>query len=80
MRSAQNDAPAAGAELTSQPIDMRRGRRVTGDRDQICIALQIDRLNDLVGVMQLYARRRIGCEQRHRELRKPDQPPFAQSP
>jgi len=80
VRSAQNDAPAAGAQLPGQPIRVRRRRGVTGDRNQICVAVQVDGLNDLVGVVQLHARRRVGCEQGHCELRKPDQSPFAQPP
>ena len=77
MRPAQHDLYAAPAKLIGHFIGVGRGTGGRGDADQVNGAAEVDRTDNFIRVMDFNVPRRERREERHGQLRKPDQPPFA---
>ncbi len=77
--AADHDGHPPAPEHVGDRVGVRRRRRGRGDPDQVRRAIEIEPLDDLVGVVDVVLRRGQGRDQRHRELRELDQARPAQS-
>src|SRR5256885_15900280 len=75
MRAADNNRDAALSILARECIGMRCRRGIRRDAREIDLLLEVDPLDDLVGVPDLPMLGSVGRKQRHGELRKADEPP-----
>ncbi len=60
MRSSQYDRSSAPTEPVCHGIDVRRTRGMEGNRHQVCLGTEIDRLRHLIDMEHSPMRRREG--------------------
>jgi len=77
VRPADDDGDAAAAVLTGQSERVRRGGGVGGDADYVYRLVEIDLLDDFVGVGDVPVAGGVGGQQGHGELGEADQPTVA---
>jgi hypothetical protein len=80
VRSADHHRHAAAAELAGECVGVKRGRRRRGDPHQVRRRVEVDRIDDLVGVRNAVLGRRERRHQRHGELRKLNEAGSAKTP
>jgi hypothetical protein len=77
MRPAKNDRHAASAEFIRNIISVGRGTGGRRDADKVNGAAEANLTDNLIRMMDLNVPGRECREERHGQLRKPDQPPLA---
>ena len=75
VRTADCNRHTAPAKFARQGIGMWRGRCVCGDAHEVRGFVEINPLDNLIGMAHLPMVRGPGRQQRHRELGKSNQPP-----
>ncbi len=73
VRPADHDRDAPAPERVGHLVGMQRRGRGRGDPDQVGRAVEVEALDDLVGVVDVVLARGQGRDQRHRELGELDQ-------
>jgi hypothetical protein len=79
VRPADHDRDTPAPERVGHLVGMQRRGRGRGDPDQVGRAVEVEALDDLVGVVDVVLARGQGRDQRHRELRELNQARPAQA-